>query len=264
MSAGPPPWRDHEDRPVRRPPPPGADEPPFYTRIGDLQGSSYRRNAFAQHTDHEADVLAGLLDLLPGGRVLDVGCGDGRHLRRLAGRRIVGVGVDASAGLVATGRAAAQEAGVAGLVHLVRGDARRLPVGAGVVDAAYSVHQGGFGTHPETDTAIIGGLARAVRPGGRIVLTAFHTLFAARHLAPGDAFDPLRSVHHQRTEVRAGDRREQVDLWTATYTARELRGVLSAVGLEVEEMRGVEPGRYDGRGLGMDDPEILVVARRVS
>jgi hypothetical protein len=95
------------------------------------------------------------------------------------------------------------------------------------------------------------------------VLSAFHALFAARHLVAGDAYDVVHGVHHQRTEVRGPDHaRRTFDLWTTAWTAGEVVGVCRDVGLEVVEVVGCEPGRYDADELRLDDPELLVVARR--
>jgi hypothetical protein len=99
-----------------------------------------------------------------------------------------------------------------------------------------------------------------------VVVTFFHALFAARHLAPGDAFDPVHLVHHQVSEVHGPDHaRRRFDLWTASYTVRDAVRALSDAGLEVVDVRGVEPGGYGRRGsgeVGLDDPELLVTARR--
>src|SRR5689334_18972887 len=86
-------------------------------------GSAYLRYSFPMGTEQEADFLVDALGLTPGGRVLDVGCGPGRHAHALARRGMEVVGVDISAPFVALGRAA----GVAGATF-VRGDARGLPV----------------------------------------------------------------------------------------------------------------------------------------
>jgi SAM-dependent methyltransferase len=268
MSELPASWRDDADRPVDVPPVPGPDQPAFYGPIGAFQGADYARNAFARGTAEELAALRGLVPLPPGTRVLDVGCGDARHLRTLAHDGVVGVGVDVSPELIAAGREAATRDGVE--VDLRVGDARELPslLGseAGTFDVAWTLCQGGLGTSPSSDPTVVAGLAQAVRPGGTVVLTLFHALFAARHLAPGDAFDPMHLVHHQSTEVRGPDhRRATFDLWTASYTVRDAVRLTAQAGLEVVGVRGVEPGAYGRRATGevaLDDPELLVVAVR--
>jgi SAM-dependent methyltransferase len=261
-------WRDHADRPVAVPPVPGPDAEAFYVPIGDFQGAEYRRNAFAVGTEEEVTALRAAVDLRPGTRVLDVGCGDARHLRRLARDGIAGTGVDVSPGLIEAGRRAATADGAE--VDLRVADARRLAevLGGevGRFDVAWSLCQGALGTSPVSDPAVLAGLAAAVRPGGAVLATFFHALFAARHLAPGDAFDPVHLVHHQTSEVHGPDHaRRRFDLWTASYTVRDAVRLVTAAGLEVTEVRGVEPGAYGRRRPGevaLDDPELLVVARR--
>lgn len=264
---GPPSWRDHQDRAVQAPEVPGAQDPAFYVPIGDLQAGEYRRNAFAMGTAEELTALRGMVDLAPGTRLLDVGCGDARHLRALATEGVVGTGVDVSPGLIVAAREAASAGDVE--LELLVGDARDLPsvLGdrVGTFDLVWSLCQGALGTSPATDPMVLRGMADALRPAGVAVVTLFHALFAARHLAPGDAFDPVHLVHHQRTEVRGPDHaREAFDLWTASYTVRDAVHVLGEVGLEVMSIRGAQPGLYGQRAAGevaLDDPELLVIAR---
>lgn len=264
-------WRDHRDEPVEVAEPPAADEPAFYEPIGAFQGGMYRRNAFAAHTAAEVEALVARTGLRPGDRVVDVGCGDARHLRALAPRGISGVGVDVSEALVEAARAAVADeragwpAGVD--VEVVVGDARRrldvATVPRGTADVAWTLCQGAFGTHPDTDRDVLAGVVGCVRPGGMVVVTAFHALFAVRHLVPGDAFDPTRLLHHQVSEVRgADDARAHFDLWSAAYTVRDLVALAEGLGLDVVEVAGAEPGRYDATGVALDDPELLLVGRR--
>jgi len=275
-SSSPPPsrglsWRDHLDAAVEVPALPGPQEKAFYLPIGAFQGEAYARNAFTAGTEEEAAVLVELLELRRGAQVLDVGCGDGRHLRRLAHETVLGVrgtGIDVAPALVAAGRAAAERDGVE--VTFEVADARQLPAWlgprAGRFDAAWSLCQGALGTSPETDPEVVAGLAAAVRPGGLVAYTCFHALFAARHLAPGDAFDTVGLVHHQVSEVHGPDHaRQRFDLWTAAYTAREAVQLAVNAGLHPVSVRGVEPGAYGRRAPGevaLDDPEVLVVAQR--
>jgi SAM-dependent methyltransferase len=264
-----PSWRDHRDAPADAPAVPGPDAPAFYTAIGELQGADYARNAFTRGTTEELAVLRELTGLRRGARVLDVGCGDARHLRGLAADPgVVGLGIDVSPALIDAGRAAATADGVT--VDLEVADARRLVehlgARAGSFDVAWSLCQGALGTSPVSDPDVVRGLATAVRPGGLVLVTVFHALFAARHLVDGDAFDPIHLVHHQRTEVRGPEhRRATVDLWTSATTVPGAVQLLADAGLEVLDVRGVEPGAYGRRGAGevaLDDPELLLLARR--
>jgi SAM-dependent methyltransferase len=265
MADLPPQWRDHRDTCVDRPPPPGPDEDAFYGPMMDFQGADYDRNAFTKGTAAETAALTARLGLAAGTHLLDVGCGTGRHLRALA-RSVgcTGLGVDVSPALVEVARSSAPDG-----VSFAVGDARRLHDVPAVRDAratfdvAWTLCQGAFGTSPTTDGRVLAALATAVRPGGTVVVTAFHALFAARHLVAGDAYDVVHGVHHQRTEVRGPDHgRRTFDLWTTAYTVGEVRRRCADAGLEVVSAVGCEPGRYDSDELRLDDPEILVVARR--
>lgn len=286
----PPAWRDHEDRPTTRPSPPTGAERPFYAEMMAFQGADYDRNAFAMGTAAEVAALRERLDLQAGTRVLDVGCATGRHLWAVArDPGCVAVGVDVAPALVEVARrgpspGTAGSAGTADAAgtpeaadaaarapRFAVGDARRLaavPAVASVVadggfDVAWSLCQGGFGTDVAGDRAVLAGMAAAVRPGGLVVLTAFHALFAVRHLVAGDAYDPVHGVHHQRTELRGPDHaRRAFDLWTTTWTVRELGAAAAAAGLEVVEVVGCEPGRFDATTVRLADPELLLVARR--
>jgi SAM-dependent methyltransferase len=252
------------------PSPPTAEQPPFYVDIGAWQGRLYDRNAFTAGTGAEVDALVARTGLESGQRVLDVGCGTGRHLRELRRRGIDAVGVDVSPDLVevATERLRADEEADRSRAdfEVVVGDARHLAATlrradlAGRFDVAWSLCHGGFGTDPDGEVDVLAGLAAAVRPGGHVVVTAFHALFAVRHLVDGDAFDPQRLVHHQRSDVRGPDGQDRgFDLWTVTHTVPGLVALADSVGLEVVSIDGAEPGAYDRQGVGLDDPELLVV-----
>jgi len=192
--------------------------------------------------------------------VLDVGCGPGRHAHALARRGIEVVGVDISEEFVDLASAGAPPGAT-----FVRADARQLDYAA-EFDAAISLCQGAFGLlDGDGDARVVGGVARALRPGGRLALTAFSAYFAVRHLEEGDTFDAGRGTNHERARVRDPDGVEaEFDLWTSCYTPRELRLLLASCGFRVEDLWSVGPGNYAARPPDLEHPELLAIAVRDS
>src|SRR4028119_1781838 len=81
----------------------------YYAPIGDFLREEYLQYGFTQGTRGEVDFLVETLQLPGSARILDVGCGAGRHSLELARRGFVTVGIDISAGLVEVAQRAAQE-----------------------------------------------------------------------------------------------------------------------------------------------------------
>lgn len=106
-----------------------------------------------------------------GERVLDAGCGTGRHLRGLlaAGCRVTGV--DFSAGMLAVARRRAPG------VPLARADLQRgLPFAADTFDAVLCAL---VGEHLSDLAACFGEIARVMGPGARFVFTVYAPELAA-------------------------------------------------------------------------------------
>src|SRR5689334_24925518 len=87
----------------------------WFNEIAAFMGKTYwapdtgRVMAFTKGTTQEVDFLVDALALEPGVRVLDAGCGPGRHSLELARRGINVVGVDASPEFIALARKAAAD-----------------------------------------------------------------------------------------------------------------------------------------------------------
>ena len=69
-------------------------EPHWFEEIADHLGPAYLRYSFTKGTDQEVDFLIDALGLLPGERVLDLGCGPGRHAALLCERGYDVTGAD--------------------------------------------------------------------------------------------------------------------------------------------------------------------------
>lgn len=238
------------------------DEPVhWFEPIADHLGAAYLRYSHTKGTRQEIDHLVATLGLRPGMRVLDVGCGPGRHATELARRGIATHGVDISQRFVDIAESAAASDDAGGLATFERLDARRLAFDR-EFDAAVCLCQGAFGMMRANgdDDAVLAGIARALRPGGRLALTAFNAYFAVRYHTDA-AFDADTGVSHERTEVRdASGTAADVDLWTGCYTPRELRLMAAAQGFADVRVSGVEPGAYSDAPPTIELPEYLLVA----
>jgi SAM-dependent methyltransferase len=235
----------------------------WFEPVAEHLGGAYLRYSFTKGTDQEVAFLVDVLDLAPGMRVLDVGCGPGRHAHALARRGIEVVGVDISQRFVDL----ATEGAPPGATF-ARADARALAFDA-EFDAAISLCQGAFGLTGgpgaplDGDGAVLAGMARALRPGGVLAVSAFSAYFQLRYLEQHDSFDADAGVNHERTVVKDDAGREaEVDLWTTCFTPRELRLLAAASGLEVRHLWSVTPGAYAADPPSIETPELLLVAAR--
>lgn len=123
-------------------------------------GQSWSAEGYARNARFVADLAAPVVDLLdphPGERILDLGCGDGVLTQAVVARGAVVVGADSSAPLVAAARARGIDARLA--------DGQRLDF-AGEFDAVFT--NAALHWMPDAD-AVIDGVRRALRPGGRFV-----------------------------------------------------------------------------------------------
>jgi SAM-dependent methyltransferase len=233
-----------------------VDRDHWFEDIADHLGSAYDRYAHTKGTVHEVDHIVVALDLKPGERILDVGCGTGRHSLELARRGFDVHGIDISERFIEIARGVADP-----LATFERVDARMMEFESNF-DAVICLCQGAFGmmTADGEDDAVVAGIARALQPGGRVALSAFNAYFAVKY-HDGAQFDAATGVSHELTEIRSesGDRRT-VDLWTGCYTPRELRLLMTSHGLAVDSVSSVEPGAYGFAPATVESPEFLAIA----
>lgn len=256
----------------------GADpQRHWFEDVADHLGPAYLRYSFTMGTAQEVAFLREVLGLEPGMRVLDVGCGPGRHAVALAKAGIGVVAVDISERFLEVGEDVAVREGVDGLIEWHRMNARTMAddprVAGRDLDAAISLCQGAFGLggppdgdDPQNlapDAGVLTGIRAALRPGGRLAVSAFSSYFQVRWLEDHDAFDAAGAVNHETTELRDVEGvRAGAELWTTCYTPRELRLLAQRCALEVDHIWSVTPGDYQRTEPSIDTPEFLLVAHR--
>lgn len=219
----------------------------------------------------EADVIAALLALAPGQRVLDLACGHGRHAGPLAARARV-VGLDRSGPYLA--RARAEGVGA----PLVRGDVRALPFADGAFDAAFSWYASLFMFGDEENAACLAEAARVVRAGGRLVVHHANPLrlalapreTARRVLADGavveetSVFDAARGVDRcARRLVRPGGAALAGTAELRYYSPSEWSGLARRAGLRLVELTSTPDAvRRTRREPGPEAPDLIALLEK--
>lgn len=100
----------------------------------------------------------------PGWRVLDVGCGPGRHAATVRDAGVSYIGLDLSLPLLHRARMESP-------APLVRADMRHLPIRPGSLQAVLSLFTSfGYFEHDTEHQATLHGMARVLAPGGWLVL----------------------------------------------------------------------------------------------
>jgi len=230
----------------------------------------YMQNVFTGNTAVEVAFLVDVLRLAPGSRILDLGCGTGRHSVELARLGFRLVGVDLSRGMLRQAQAAAHSASVA--VDWIQADATRFAAPA-AFEAAICLCEGAFGLvgageDPAAhDAAIARNLGLSLRPGGRLVLTASNGLRFLRQYGPADvergAFDPdtLTERVTMTWEDDSGPR--QVVVQEHAHRPEELRALFESAGFTVEHVGGGTAGAWGFRPVDPEEYEIMLIATRL-
>ena len=252
----------------------------WFEVLAEHMGSAYLRYAFTKGTTREVDRLFEVFNLSAGDRVLDVGCGPGRHALELARRGVQVVGIDISERFVNIATNAANAEHLDNLVSFRVADAKEI-LFEDEFDLAISMCEGAFGlqcgpsastakANLEGDRKILASMAHSLIEGGKVGVAAFSSYFQVLHLENESGgrseFDAMTATATERTEIRneEGDV-EAVTLWTTCFTPRELWLLAESVGLGPISVQSAFSGKdYSGQEPDLESPEFFLVAQKLS
>lgn len=208
-------------------------------------------------------LLTRALPWRAGWRVLDVGCGAGRHARALVAAGGRPVGLDLSAELLAVARGAG--------VPLVRADMRRLPVRPRSVDLVVNLFTSfGYFEEDAEHARVLRGMAEVLAPGGWLALDFLNAEHVRRGLVAEEVqqlgVGPVRITR----ELREGERRVVKTMQIPdgrTFVERvrlfepgELEAMLGDAGLTVASRFG----DYTGGPLHAGAPRTILLSQAPS
>jgi len=235
--------------------------------------SPHYHRLYAHRNDAEAarfaDALVGRLRPPARSRVLDLGCGAGRHARHLASKGFDTTGLDLSAVSIAEAKKFERQR-----LRFSRHD-MRVPFGSRTFDYVFNFFTSfGYFDDARDHEAVARNMAAALQDGGRLVVDYLNVRYADAHLTPheettidGVAYRISRSVDGgffvKRIVVddgEAGGPAQHVER-VARFTLPDFDGLFASHGLTIEEVYGdYSLGTYDAHS----SPRLIMVARKTA
>jgi len=248
----------------------------WYVELFENYAKTYDRESFTQGTIGEVDFIEKEIGSDRKKRILDIGCGTGRHAVELAKRGYDVTGVDLSADQLARAREKAEAAGVK--ASFLCKDARELSI-SGEFDVALIICEGAFPLM-ETDEMnfkILQNAAEALKSRGKMIMTTLNALFPICHSVqefmkenPGES----QTANHHFDWVTFRDRntltftddsgnQKTLNCSDRYYAPPEIAWLLKSAGFVKVEIFGCRLGAWSRTDvLTREDFEMLVIAEK--
>lgn len=251
---------------------------PWYEALFENYGQKYDRECFTQGTQGECDFLEQELGNDKSLRILDVGCGTGRHAIELTLRGYHVTGIDLSEGQLSHAREKAARQRLS--IDFRRLDARELPFD-GEFDVAIMLCEGGFPLM-ETDEmnfSILQSVTKGLKDGGKFIFTTLNGLFPLYHSVEkfcaeaggtdnatyhSNTFDLMTFRDHNITELEDDSGKKiSLDSNERYYVPSEITWLLKSLGYMKIDIFGARLGAFSRNDkLTTEDFEMLVIAEK--
>lgn len=250
-------------------PPKGSSAKGVWEQFFDVHAEHYDANPFTKNTEAEVDFLLTLYPIGPGARILDVGCGTGRHAIALAKRGYRVTGIDISAGMLAVARMKTEELGLD--VEFLRADARDFRFDE-PFDVALCLCEGAVGLieqgqdAEEHDLAIFGHIAASLKANAPFVMTAMNAYAVIRQMSDERViegrFNPATMVSNYEDDWQLPEGPRRMTIYERLFIAPEMVRLLRQSGFVVDNVFGGTAGHWGRRPLSLDEVEAMYVCRK--
>lgn len=250
----------------------------WYETLFENYANKYDKEDFTQGTLGECDFIEAEIAGDKSLKIVDIGCGTGRHAIELAKRGYTITGIDLSESQLARARQKAQAANVT--IDLQRHDARNLPFD-NEFDLAIMLCEGGFPLM-ETDEMnfeILKNAAKSLKSPGKLIFTTLNGLFpifnsiedfCASPTKDGTAtyknntFDIMTFRDHNITSLEDDDGKTiELECNERYYIPSEITWLLKSLGFTKIDIYGAKLGAFSRNDtLTTNDFEMLVIAEK--
>ncbi|SHE59436.1 class I SAM-dependent methyltransferase [Alkalibacter saccharofermentans] len=250
----------------------------WYEKLFENYADNYDKEVFTQGTLGECDFIEEEIAYDKSLKIIDVGCGTGRHAIELAKRRYDVTGIDLSDNQLDKAREKALSEGLK--IDFFKHDARNLPY-EDQFDLAIMLCEGGFPLM-ETDEMnfeILKNVSNSLKSSSKFIFTTLNGLFpifnsiddfhetgaaedGAKYKSSG--FDLMTMRDYNVTTFTDDDGVEhELKCDERYYMPSEITWLLKSLGFKKVDIYGAKLGAYSREDkLSIEDYEMLVIAER--
>ena len=226
--------------------------PKWYKEFFEEMGIEYEEYPFTKNTEKEVKWMIKEYLRDPDMKILDVGCGTGRHAISLATKGYENItAIDLSRSMINAAKEVARKKNVQ--VDFRVCDARELPF-INEFEAALCLCEGAFGLLENDDEnyKVLKVVHRSLRTHGIFILTALN-------LFRDDKHDPMTSRSHFEEEIVKKDgQKKTIKCSDRSYTFSELKWVLEQHGFKV--LLGANP--FSNEKISYGSMEFMTVSEK--
>jgi len=250
----------------------------WYEKLFQNYGQKYDRENFVQGTIGECDFIEKEIGYDKSCRILDIGCGTGRHSVELSSRGYTVTGVDLSDSMLEKARDKATMKNLN--IDFRKHDARDLPFD-NEFDLVIMLCEGSFPLM-ETDEMnflILQNATKALKKNGKIIFTTLNGLFPLYHSVEqfcasesgegnatyrSNTFDLMTFRDHNITEMEDDSGTKMVlECNERYYVPSEISWLLKSLGYSRSDIFGAKLGAFSRNNkLTTEDFEMLVIAEK--